>query len=115
MPSQRGDRAFKSLLQECRSAIGLMDYVGDWHAAEHIHDFSLVVSELPMPDMTVFELFEAMSPSRNLPPVILVVDVADNRTRAVARDVGISHIIQKPFALDDFLTTVRKLVPTPHA
>lgn len=64
-------------ITECRSAIGLMDYVGDWHAAEHIHDFSLVVSELPMPDMAVFELFEAMSPSRNLPPVILVVDVAD--------------------------------------
>ena len=91
---------------ECRSSIELVDYLHSDSKVKDCRDVDVIVTDLPMPMAEHFDFFDALDLRRGYPPVILIVETLDERTRARARQTGIAAIIQKRCEIDEFLRPV---------
>lgn len=74
------------------------------------HHFDLVITDLIMPSITGTELSSKMSMINPNIPIILTTGFSEKITSATCRQWGITTVINKPFALRDFLGAIEKLI-----
>ena len=72
--------------------------------------FDLVIADLTMPDLTGLELADAIMGLRPDIPVILCTGFADPAKAEEARKIGIAEVIKKPFGVQDFAGTIRRVL-----
>jgi PAS domain S-box-containing protein len=72
--------------------------------------FDLVIADLTMPDLTGLELAEAIMGLRPDIPVILCTGFADPAMAEKARKMGIAEVIKKPFGVQDFAESIRRVL-----
>jgi len=72
--------------------------------------FDLVIADLTMPDLTGLELAEAIMGLRPDIPVILCTGFADPANAEKAREMGIAEVIKKPFGVQEFGETIRRVL-----
>lgn len=78
-------------------------------------NFDLVVLDLNMPDVGGIEVIEFVRAQDRLKslPILIVTTRGDDASRARVLDAGASAFLAKPFAPDQILAEVRRLLPTP--
>lgn len=78
-------------------------------------NFDLVVLDLNMPDVGGLEVIEFVRAQDRLKslPILIVTTRGDDASRARVLDAGASAFLAKPFAPDQILAEVRRLLPTP--
>jgi two-component system chemotaxis response regulator CheY len=76
--------------------------------------FDLVVLDLNMPDVGGIEVIEFVRAQDRLKslPILIVTTRGDDASRARVLDAGASAFLAKPFAPDQILAEVRRLLPT---
>jgi len=74
------------------------------------HTFDLVIADQTMPDLTGLELTEAIMGLRSDIPVILCTGFADPAMAKKTKKIGIAEIIKKPFGVQEFAETIRRVL-----
>jgi len=80
------------------------------HFSQQPNTFDLVIADLTMPDLTGLELAEAIMGLRPDIPVILCTGFADPANAEKAREMGIAEVIKKPFGVQEFGETIRRVL-----
>lgn len=76
---------------------------------------ALVVSDIRMPYFSGLEIVQCLQLTRRKVPVVLITGFGDPDTHRLARALGASLVLDKPFDLEDLLGAVRALLaPTPE-
>lgn len=75
----------------------------------HENQVDLVVSDVQMPKIDGFDLRRMLNvrESTREMPMIYLTEVLDEQTKAIARRLGVSNVLVKPFTLDCLLECVR--------
>ena len=81
-------------------------------------DYDLVISDLRMPALTGLEVLEYLHDIDRRPPFICMTAFGDLRTHELARQLGATASIDKPFDLDEMLGLVNTVcsqngIPSP--
>ena len=79
---------------------------------KHEHDFSLILLDLSLPDMTGYEFLKKMNkdPSSGEVPVVLCSAASD--LKQIELPHGAVSIIPKPFKIEDLFSTVKTFART---
>ena len=75
-------------------------------------DVALIISDIRMPGFTGMEVLEETSRKEAFPPMILITAFGDEKTHALADELGVAAMFDKPFDMDDLLAKVRELLQT---
>jgi two-component system response regulator (stage 0 sporulation protein F) len=119
------DEALRSLLAlslrqqgyaviECRSGMELVKRVGEYLLSHRPIDFELVISDIRMPGVTGLEALEGMREIEGWPPTILITAFGDRHAHDEARRLGAAAMFDKPFEIDDLISVVESLLPSPN-
>lgn len=68
--------------------------------------FDLIISDLRMPALTGLEVLETQLENRQRPPFICMTAFGDQKTHALAKQLGAACTIDKPFDLDEMIELV---------
>ncbi|MBI2460163.1 MAG: response regulator [Candidatus Rokubacteria bacterium] len=72
--------------------------------------FDLVVTDLAMPDVSGWEVVEAVKGRDAATPVVIMSGFDRARATRRAKELGVDLVLGKPFDIQDFLNTVRGLL-----
>lgn len=99
---------------ECSDGVELFTYLEHYFLPNRIvqKDVALVISDILMPGFTGMEVLEGISKKERFPPMILITAFGDEKTHALADELGAAAIFDKPFDMDDLLAKVRELLQT---
>ena len=77
--------------------------------------FSLVVSDIKMPDKTGYDVFAAARKKCPTIPIILMTGFGYDPNHSIVRasQEGLQAVLFKPFKVDQLLTEVRKALQSP--
>ena len=89
-----------TLAEDALTALGKLDE----------SDFSLVITDVRMPQMSGLELLTSIRAIKPEVPVILVTGFASVESAIEAVDLGVSAYIQKPFNTKEFLAKVEQVI-----
>ncbi len=82
-------------------------------ALKHINlnGFSLIISDIMMPDMSGWDLFTRITKVKPEYKVIFlsIVDISPEKLKEI-QAAGIKDYIKKPFSLNDFVSRVKKVL-----
>jgi len=73
----------------------------------------LIVSDIRLPRVSGLEILEGAQMVSRCVPVILMTGFGDQETHARAKELGAARVLDKPFALLDFLATVQEVLRAP--
>lgn len=110
------DQAFRELLcftlfragytvTSCGDGLTLLERLEGHLQGEEVH-FDLVISDVRMPALTGLEVLEALHDQPERPPLICMTAFGDPETHAVARELGATATLDKPFAIESLLEEV---------
>jgi len=71
--------------------------------------FDIVVTDLPMPEISGFDLARALRAVRSDVPVLMTTGTIDSGDEAVAREAGITQIVLKPVTVDEPARVLERL------
>jgi CheY-like chemotaxis protein len=74
--------------------------------------YDLLLTDYNLRGMTGIALIETLKQQGVSAPMVLFTAYDTPRIRGEARDAGVAAFIPKPFFLDDFVNTTRRLLPT---
>jgi PAS domain S-box-containing protein len=72
--------------------------------------FDLVITDMTMPTMTGERMAKEMMEIRQDIPIILCTGYSERITREEAIEIGIKEFVLKPFRINDFAKTIRKVL-----
>jgi DNA-binding response OmpR family regulator len=75
-------------------------------------DVALIISDIRMPGLTGMEVLEDTSKKEGFPPMILITAFGDEKTHALADELGVAAMFDKPFDMDDLLAKIHELLQT---
>lgn len=75
--------------------------------------FSVMISDLTMPDMTGLELSRLILEIRPAIPIILTSGYLNTEALQKARDSGIKAVIKKPFDVTELISQIRVVLNEP--
>jgi two-component system, chemotaxis family, chemotaxis protein CheY len=111
-------KLMRDMVAACLRPIGAVsfEYAGTGlEAIERLAlgDFDLVVLDLNMPDVGGIEVIEFVRSQDKLRtlPILIVTTRGDDASRARVLDAGASSFLPKPFAPEQILDEVRRLLP----
>jgi len=70
-------------------------------------EWDLVISDNRMPGVLGLEIFAGLRRLADAPPLILITAFGDTETHALARELGVAAVFDKPFDIDDLLKEVQ--------
>jgi len=71
----------------------------------------LILLDIMMPKMTGIELLQKIRNERNQTPVILMTAYGDTETEKMAKDLGVSAYLKKPFEnIEDVIALVKSKI-----
>ena len=79
-----------------------------WHA----HPYDLLLTDYNLRGMNGITLIETLKQAGSDAPMVLFTAYDTPRIRKEAQHVGVAAFIAKPFFLDEFISTIRGLLPT---
>ncbi|HEY8923177.1 MAG TPA: ATP-binding protein [Polyangia bacterium] len=71
-------------------------------------DFALVITDMNMPNLSGLEVARAVRQLRPDLPILLLSGNIGEEVRAAAAEIGIDHVIQKPWTLEDLADAVKR-------
>jgi two-component system response regulator (stage 0 sporulation protein F) len=77
--------------------------------------FDLVISDVRMPGSTGLQVFSQMAGASQIPPFILITAFGGEDLHAVAKDLGVLAVFDKPFDVDDLRGFVSEFLDTSGA
>jgi CheY-like chemotaxis protein len=100
---------------EARDGVALLNWIESttWCSPEEA--FDCVVSDIQMPDVTALEVMKVLRRTPWGTPIVLVSAYADDRTKAVAEQLGAVAVIDKPPDLKALRAAVERAVAVPQA
>ncbi len=115
------DRAMRNMLAwtlkkrgyvviECSNGMDLMKHLGVFDAPADLERIGLIVCDVRMPHRTGISVLEAAERHVTLPPVILITAFPDQENVKKAAHLGAAALLAKPFDIDEFLTTVDRVL-----
>ncbi len=78
------------------------------------HDYAAVISDLTMPGMTGIELSRRFQTLRRGVPFILASGYLPADVHESAQDSGVTHYVNKPFDLEEFVAKIRAALEPPE-
>jgi len=97
---------------EAHNGMQLMHYLATDNAInDNIRPIDLVVSDFRMPGRSGLDALLALRSRDWETPFILITAFGDPETHSEARRLGAFAVFDKPFDLDDFRTSVWRLLP----
>jgi two-component system response regulator (stage 0 sporulation protein F) len=99
---------------ECSNGVDLFTHLQPFFLSKRIgqKDVALIISDIRMPGFTGMEVLEGTSRKEGFPPMILITAFGDEKTHALADELGVAAMFDKPFDMDDLLAKVRELLQT---
>ena len=93
-------------VKEAQSASQALALLAKYHP-------DLIVSDLRMPDMNGFDLLDKIrqSPSTSSTPVVFFSAIDDFHANKVARELGATACLLKPYDKQDFVTIIKQYLP----
>lgn len=79
------------------------------HFRQQPHEFDLIITDLIMPTITGTELASQLSAINPNIPILLTTGFSEKITAATCEQWGISTVINKPFSIQDLLSTIESL------
>jgi DNA-binding response OmpR family regulator len=73
--------------------------------------YDLIVSDIRMPGLSGLEVLEHAEERGDRPPMVLISAFVDRETEDRARRLGAASLLAKPFATEELLETVGRLMP----
>jgi CheY-like chemotaxis protein len=107
-------RGFGYEIIEARTGVELLDMLsaglldGDADARP-----DLIISDIRMPGLTGMAILAGLREADWPTAIVLMTAYADRETREEARRLGVSAFFAKPFDIDDLVTAVMNIAPTP--
>ncbi len=96
---------------EAQDGDALIDLLANSVLSEDERDrFDLVVSDIRMPGYTAIEALVGMRPMLARTPVVLLTAFGDDTLHERALRLGASVVLDKPFELQELLSTVRRVL-----
>ena len=97
---------------ECINGVDLFTHLEPYFLPNGIGqtDVALIISDIRMPGITGMEILEGASRKKGFPPMILITAFGDEKTHALADELGVAAMFDKPFDMDDLLAKVRGLL-----
>ena len=77
------------------------------------HKPALVILDMMMPRMGGYPVLEHFKGKADAPPIIMVTANEGSRHKAYAEYLGVVNYIRKPFAMDELLESVEKVLGGP--
>jgi CheY-like chemotaxis protein len=96
---------------ECRDGVDLVGHLAALGWCQAALGFDAIISDVLMPGWTGLEILEALHDRAGFPPVILITAFGNNGTHARAEKAGVTAVLDKPFAIDELLAKLHKIVP----
>jgi len=93
-------------VKECINGMELLEHFGDFTDEQRAEKIDLIVSDIRMPGFTGMEILDFLHDNGDFPPVMLITAFGDYRTHAEAERLGVAAFLDKPFDLDEFMSTV---------
>lgn len=84
--------------------------VSNFLLSDELRSYSCIVSDVKMPDMTGFDLIDALRERNIQTPVVLITAFRDEKAVARAKSAGIP-ILTKPFKAHDLVACIEKTSP----
>ena len=78
------------------------------------HDFSLVITDLSMPELPGDMLVKEMISVRKTLPIILCTGFNENMSESQARRIGISELLIKPISMKILSTAIKKALKSQY-
>jgi DNA-binding response OmpR family regulator len=77
--------------------------------------YDLVVTDIRMPGPSGLEVLERMQGQDSCPPMILISAFCDRETEDLARRLGAAALLPKPFAIEELVAQVHRVLPPDDA
>jgi len=97
---------------ECADAYEWIEACSACESPDAAPKYDIVVSDIKMPGVSGLALLEGLRGSRRNPPTILVTAFGDAATHERAMKLGAVAVLDKPFAIEDLLGEVQKVLGT---
>jgi len=97
---------------ECADAYEWIEACSECESPNAAPKYDIVVSDIKMPGASGLALLEGLRGSRRNPPTILVTAFGDAATHQRAMKLGAVAVLDKPFAIEDLLGEVQKVLGT---
>ena len=91
---------------------GMLDYYFSTDPTRKEAAIDLIISDIRMPFLTGMELLEGLYNAEGFPPVILITAFGDEETHKQAYLFGAAAVFDKPFDIEDLVTTVQEITPS---
>ncbi len=92
---------------ECPDGFHWLDFCAGQRVNDESIRYDLVISDIRMPGVSGLDLLEGLVHSHRNPPTILITAFGDEDTHERAAKLGAKAVLDKPFAMQDLVRTVR--------
>ena len=99
--------AIKGLVKSMGYTVETVASAQEFLSSRRVRRTSCLITDMQMPGMTGFELYQHLSTSGKPIPTILITAYPDNGVRERALAAGVVGYLSKPFAEDDLLVCIR--------
>ncbi len=79
-------------------------------ARMNINQYSLIISDLQMPDIDGIAFIGELRNRNDQTPIIVVSAYGDEEIKQKALDAGANRILEKPFLREELIATINKLI-----
>jgi DNA-binding NtrC family response regulator len=97
-------------VEEAESGVGMLRRIEEAIWAETPERYDAIVADVLLPDLTAFEVLEALQSRELATPVILVTAYGGDDTREDACSLGAFALLEKPLAWDALRNTIRTAI-----
>jgi len=98
---------------ECSDGFRMLDRLSFFlHPEEDgLEQIDLIISDIRMPGISGLSIVKGLRDCEGFPPVILITAFGSEETHAIASELGVAAMFDKPFDLENLLAAVRRILP----
>jgi CheY-like chemotaxis protein len=102
-------------VETCIDGFELLQHFGSFSSEKLPRQFDLIVSDIRMPGFTGMEILDFVHDNGGFPPIMLITAFGNERTHLDAKRLGAAAILDKPFDIDDFLSSIGEILEKKQA
>jgi DNA-binding response OmpR family regulator len=97
-------------VQTFADGLELMEYLSSYLRPSRHLDVDLIISDIRMPWVNGFEVLRILRQYVGYPRILLITAFGDEEVHSKASRLGAATVLDKPFDVDAFVTTVREII-----
>ncbi len=98
-------------VMECNNGWELHNQIESLTAFDKFENIDLIISDICMPGIAVFQILESARSYKHFPPVILITTFLNKKILAHAKQLDAAALFAHPFDIDALLTKVYQIIP----